>query len=227
MAMETFETIAERAAAHRGGRKALDALLPEVPGDAALARTSDDRLLSLMTKCVFQAGFNWKVIENKWPDFETVFDGFDPRRMAFLNDEQLDEIGRDKRVVRNMQKIITVPNNARFILDVAEEHGSFAKFIADWPGSDIIGLWAVFKKRGARLGGTTAQYFLRFAGKDCFILSRDVALCLKSCGVVSVDAPSSKKDLNAIQDAFNIWHDESGLPYTHLSRIAAMSVGPH
>jgi hypothetical protein len=43
-------------------------------------------------------------------------------------------------------------------------------------------------------------------------------------GVVA-KIPSSKKDMAAVQAAFNQWHDETGRPYTHLSRILAMSMG--
>jgi 3-methyladenine DNA glycosylase Tag len=43
-------------------------------------------------------------------------------------------------------------------------------------------------------------------------------------GVVD-KAPISKKDLAAVQAAFNRWHQETGRPYAHLSRILAMSVG--
>ena len=42
-----------------------------------LAAIPDDRWLSCLAKCVFQAGFNWKVVDSMWPGFETVFDGFD------------------------------------------------------------------------------------------------------------------------------------------------------
>lgn len=161
----------------------------------------------------------------QWDGFEEVFHGFDPRRNAFLNDEELDEIGRDTRIVRNMQKIVSVPANARFILDIAEEHGSFGKFVAGWPSSDLVGLWTVLKKRASRLGGNSGQYFLRFVGKDAFILARDTVACLKGAGVISTDTPTSARDLAAIQAAFNAWHEETGLPYGHLSRIASASIG--
>lgn len=223
--MEAFATIRQRALANKGGEDALAALLPEAKSARQLAATGDDRYLALMTKCVFQAGFNWKVIENKWDGFETVFHGFEPRRNAFLNDDELDEIGRDKRIVRNMQKILSVPANARFVLDIAGEHGGFGTFLAGWPSSDLVSLWTVLKKRGARLGGNTGQYFLRFAGKDSFILARDVVACLRQAGAISTDRPSSARDLAAVQAAFNAWHEETGLPYGHLSRIASASIG--
>jgi 3-methyladenine DNA glycosylase Tag len=222
--MTAFEEIRNRALANKGGKAALDALMPQHKTAKQLVAVGDDRYLSQMTRCVFQAGFNWKVIENKWDGFEEVFHRFDPARCAFLNDEELEAIGRDKRVVRNMQKIVSVPANARFILDIAKEHGSFGKFVAGWPSSDLVGLWAVLKKRATRLGGNSGQYFLRFVGKDAFILARDTVACLKGAGVVSTDNPTSARDLAAVQAAFNAWHEETGLPYGHLSRIASASI---
>jgi len=223
--MVPFEEIRQRALAGKGGQAALEALMPAHKTPRQLAALGDDRYLAQMTRCVFQAGFNWKVIENKWDGFEESFNGFDPRRNAFLNDEELDALGRDKRIVRNMRRIVSVPANARFILDIAEEHGSFGKFIADWPASDLVGLWAVLKKRATRLGGNSGQYFLRFVGKDAFILSRDVVACLKGAGIIVTDNPTSARDHAAIQAAFNAWHEETGLPYGHLSRISSASIG--
>ena len=80
-------------------------------------------------------------------------------------------------------------------------------------------------KRGARLGGRSGQYFLRFIGKDCFVTSADVVACLRDAGLDISENPTSKKDLKKIQDQFNAWAEETGLPLTHLSRICAMSIG--
>ena len=80
-------------------------------------------------------------------------------------------------------------------------------------------------KRGARLGGRTGQYFLRFVGWDAFITSTDMVACLRDAGLDIAEVPTSKKDLKKIQDQFNAWAEETGLPRTHLSRICAMSVG--
>ena len=48
---------------------------------------------------------------------------------------------------------------------------------------------------------------------------------LQASGVEIADQPTSKRDLQRAQDAFNQWHQETGLPYTALSRIAGMSIG--
>ena len=114
---------------------------------------------------------------------------------------------------------------ARFVADIAREHGSFGKFLAQWPVSDQVGLLDLLGKRGARLGGRSGQYFLRFIGKDCFVTSADAVACLRDAGLDISESPTSKKDLKKIQDQFNAWAEETGLPLTHLSRICAMSIG--
>ena len=178
-----------------------------------------------MTKCINQAGFSWKVIENKWPEFEVAFFGFDLRKLGLLSAEQWEAYASDRRVVRNWQKIKALQENVFFVQEESRKHGSFGTFIADWPPSDQIGLMAYMKKHGSRLGGQSALWFLRNTGKDCFILSRDVMVTLRGGGLDIAEQPSSQRDLRQVQAQFNKWHEETGLPYSHLSRIAACSVG--
>jgi 3-methyladenine DNA glycosylase Tag len=167
----------------------------------------------------------WSVIENKWPGFEAAFLGFDPKRLLFQSEDFWHELTRDTRIVRNGAKIMAVRDNARFVSDIAKEHDSFGKFLAAWPATDQVGLLELLAKRGARLGGATGQYLLRFIGKDSFVLSRDVVACLRDAGLDIAETPTSKKDLRKVQDQFNAWHKQSGLPILHLSRICAMSIG--
>ena len=223
--MRTFDEILAIAADRKGGPDALEALLSKpLPADE-LAAIPDDRWLSMMAKCLFQAGFHWKVIEAKWPGFEIALEGFDPPRVAFYGDEEIDRLLSDKGIVRNGAKILAVIENARFLADLAAEHGSAAKFFAEWPADDFIGLMDVLAKRGSRLGGATGQRVMRWMGKESFILSQDVCARLIAEGVVA-KAPTSKRDLAAVQAAFNSWKDQSGRSLTEISRVLSMSVGP-
>lgn len=132
--------------------------------------------------------------------------------------------------MRNGVKIMAVQENARFVMEEAERRGGFGKFLAQWPAADQIGLLAYLKKHACRLGGNTAMYFLRHVGKDGFILSRDVVARLRASGLEIRENPASKMELKLIQEAFNAWHEQSGLCYTHLSQIAGYSIGenhPH
>jgi 3-methyladenine DNA glycosylase Tag len=73
--MRDFDEIWARAAERKGGDAALEALANEYPPKTPtqLAAISDDRWLAEMTRGVFRAGFNWQVIDNKWPGFEAAF----------------------------------------------------------------------------------------------------------------------------------------------------------
>ena len=223
--MKKFTQIQERAELRKGGATALKKLLPQVATKKKLAAKGDDRYLAMMTKCINQAGFSWKVIERKWPEFEEAFFGFDPFKLGLLAPEQWEAYTSDRRVVRNWQKIKALQENVFFIQQTARECGSFGNFLGRWPESDQIGLMAHLKQHGSRLGGQSALWFLRRVGKDCFVLTRDVVVTLKSVGLDIAEQPSSKRDLKKVQDQFNAWHEETGLPYSHLSRIVACSVG--
>jgi 3-methyladenine DNA glycosylase Tag len=220
-----FKRIRERAAKRKGGEKVLASLLPKQPNNKALAKLADDRVLSEMAARVFSAGFVWSVIDKKWPSFEEAFLGFNPKRLLFQPAEFWEKLATDKRIVRNPQKIKSVRDNAKFVSDIAKEHGSFGKFLANWPADDQAGLLEVFAKRGSRLGGFSGQYLLRFIGWDAFVLSGDVLLCLRDSGVPLSATGTSKKDLRAAQAQLNAWAKDSGLPVTHVSRICALSIG--
>ncbi|MBS9718046.1 DNA-3-methyladenine glycosylase I [Pseudohalocynthiibacter aestuariivivens] len=222
--MRSFDEIFAIAADRKGGPDALEALLSKPQTAEALAAIPDDRWLAKLTQMVFSAGFNWKVIEAKWPGFEEAFKGFDVGRCAFMDDEWFDSLLTDTRIVRNGTKIKSVPENAAFLLELQKEHGSAARVLADWPSEDYIGLLSMLKSRGSRLGGSTAQYFLRFMGKDSFVLSADVVARLVAEDVVD-KTPTSKKALAATQAAFNEWAAQSGRSLTEISRVLAMSVG--
>ena len=220
-----FKTVRARAEKRKGGPGALQKLLPPKPDPGALAKLTDDRALAEMTKRVFSAGFAWSVIEAKSDGFEKAFLGFAPGTLMFQPDDYWDGLLRDTRIVRNGAKIHSVRENAAFVQGLAKEHGSFGKFLAAWPSSDEVGLLDLLAKRGNRLGGNTGQMFLRFVGFDGFVTSQDVVACLRDAGLDIGPDAKSKSDLAKVQAQFNAWAEESGLPYVHLSRICALSIG--
>ncbi|MEM7406312.1 MAG: DNA-3-methyladenine glycosylase I [Pseudomonadota bacterium] len=223
--MKAFNVIWERAAGRKGGDAALRAQLPGVMSAAELAARADAVYLAEMTRCIFQSGFAWKVINAKWPGFEEAFLAFDPVKLNALSEDAWVAFKSDSRIVRNGPKIKTVRENASMVQAVSIEHDGFGRFLSDWPSGELVGLLAELKRRGSRLGGVTGQRFLQSVGRDCFALSKDVVACLHDAGVTCADQPSSKRDLAAIQDAFNTWHDETKLPYRHLSAVMARSIG--
>lgn len=219
-----FQKVFDRAAKRKGGAAELEKLLTKPKSRAALKKIPDDRWLAMFSRVIFATGLNWRVVENKWEGIEAAYEGFDVGRMAMMSDDDLDRLLNDARVIRQAAKILSVRDNAVFLQELTREHGSAAKFFADWPGEDFIGLVAVMKERGSRLGGTTAQYALRRLGVDSILFSKHVGAALVREGVVD-KPPTSKKALAASQEAFNQWRSESGRPLTQISQVLAMSVG--
>lgn len=223
--MRRFADILALTTKRKGGAAALKDILATTASrsPAEIALIPDDRILAEMTRRIFYAGFSSKVIDNKWPAFEKGFDGFDPNACAFMSEEHFDKLMQDRGIVRNGAKIHSVQINARFLLDLKAEHGSSARFFADWPDADYVGLLDVLKKRASHLGGDAAGRFLRAIGKPAFITTPDVVAALIREGIVD-RTPSSKRDLAAVQAAFNQWSNESDRDLTAISRILAMSV---
>ncbi len=220
----SFDQLYAIAAGRHGGPQALESLLPVPKSRDALAAIPDDRWLSEMTRRVFQAGFNWSVVDTKWPGFEAAFEGFEVNRCAMLNDDDLDRLLADPRVVRNGAKIRSVRENAGFLADLAAAHGSAARVFADWPSETFADLLELLKTRGARLGGLTGGLAMRSLGKDSFLLSTDVVAALKREGVID-GPPGSRRAGLAIQAAFNAWMAESGRGLSQISRVLALTVG--
>lgn len=222
--MNSFDTIRALARQHHPD---LDTRLAAHDGPKspdALRAVPDDRWLAQMTRCVFQAGFVWKVIEAKWDGFEAAFEGFDPNRISFFSDDDIARLVSDERIVRNGQKITATVENARIVADLSAEHGGFGNFMAQWPRDDQAGLLALFKARGSRLSGMTGQYFLRFSGWDAWILSGDVGAALVREGVV--DKPlTSKSAISKSAAAIAAWAKEGRCSQSEVSRVLALSVG--
>jgi 3-methyladenine DNA glycosylase Tag len=222
--LESFQKIYQRACERKGGPQILAAGLDKPLSNKVLSNIGDDRFLAEFSKKVFQSGFVWRVVRNKWPDFERVFFEFKIEKILLIPDEMLEQKATDPSIIRNYTKVRTIRDNAIMIDSVAREHGSFAKFVADWPSEDIIGLWAYLKKNGTRLGGNTGPYGLRTMGKDTFLLTNDVVGYFTKRNIIS-GSHQSKRSLTAIQDSFNELQQQSGRSLQELSMIISKSVG--
>jgi len=222
MAASSFAPILD-AARTRLGAAALEARLTKPRSAAELKATTDDRYLSQMELRIFRAGLKHSLVDAKWPAFEDVFDGFEPRRVRAMSDEALEALLGDRRLIRHWGKLKSVRDNAAAMIEVAEEHGSFGAWLAGWPGTDIVGLWEALAKRFSQMGGNSGPSFLRMVGKDTFVLTHSVTAALKRWGAADT-LPKNRKDRAAVQSHFNAWADETGWPLCQLSLILAASV---
>jgi len=203
----------------------LEAMLGAPPLEReALRALPDDRVFSVMTRRIFRAGLRHALVDAKWPAFEQAFYRFNPEAVQEMSDEALEALMQNDQIIRHFGKIKSTRDNAVMMVDLAQEYGSVAGMIADWPEEDMVGLWTLLKKRGKQLGGNSAAYFLRMLGKDTFMLTDDVVTALKAQGVID-RKPTSQRDLKQVQQVFNQWREQSGTPLCQISRLLAHSIG--
>ncbi len=101
--------------------------MPERPGFEIPPRVTpadDNGYFEQMTKAIFQAGFSWQVVNNKWPDFQKAFDGFDVDRVAAYGPEDVDRLLSDAGIVRNGRKI-----EATIAMSLAPSRGIYARWM--------------------------------------------------------------------------------------------------
>ena len=219
-----FDEILNIAISATGSREILSERLPRPLSSGNLQEIKDDRFLSMISRCIFRAGFVWKVVDKKWPNFEKTFLNFNPLAVAYLSDDRIEEIATDKSIIRNFTKILATRTNAAYVIEKQYEHESFSKYIADWPEHKIVNLWFEMKRDGSRLGGMTGPMILRSMGKDTFLPTIDVIDALRKYGFVKTHSNGSKKDLERVQGIFNLLREESNLSLSQISKVLALSV---
>lgn len=127
---------------------------------------NDDGYFEQMSRSVFLAGLNWRVIEKKWPDINRLFDNFSIDAVAQFNDEDIDRLLKDEGMIRSAKKITAVVANAQTMQKVKQEFGSFATYLQVVKAKSEEALLKDLHKRFAFLGESTAVIFLFSVGEE-------------------------------------------------------------
>ncbi len=157
----------------------------------------DIKLFEMLTLESFQSGLSWITILKKREDFRIAFDGFDPEKVAKYDENKIEELVSNEKIIRHRGKIVAAINNAKVFLELQRKYGSFDKFIWGYVGNKpIVGGWNSIdevpsttdisykiskdlKKMGFKfLGATTVYAFMQATGiandhtKDCYLYNK-------------------------------------------------------
>src|SRR5437660_6510899 len=155
----------------------------------------DDRtLFEFLTLEGAQAGLSWMTILRKREGYRRSFAGFDPEAVARFTDADVDRLLADASIVRNRAKITSAIANARALLAVRAERGSFAEHLWSFvdgralqPGRDALSdlpaetpearaISRDLKRRGFGFVGPTIMYSLMQA---CGLVNDHVTGCFR------------------------------------------------
>jgi DNA-3-methyladenine glycosylase I len=153
----------------------------------------DQRLFEFLILEGAQAGLSWDTILNKRANYRAAFDSFDPALVSRYGPEKTKELLGNPGIVRNRLKIASAIQNARAVLEVQKEFGTFDRYVWQWVGGEPRhNAWGAkgqvpaktaqsdslskdLKKRGFNFVGSTICYaFMQAVGMvndhlvDCF-----------------------------------------------------------
>ena len=94
----------------------------------------DGRLFEFLILEGAQAGLSWETILNKRENYRAAFDGFEPGQVARYDGRKVAKLLRNPGIVRNRLKVNSAVRNARALLRVQEEFGSFDRYLWQFVG---------------------------------------------------------------------------------------------
>ena len=99
----------------------------------------DDRKLfeSLILSGV-QAGLSWQTVLNKRGNYRNALDSFDIRKIARYDEKNIQRLLSDPGIIRNRLKITATVKNARQVLEIQKEFGSFDNYIWQFVGGKPV-----------------------------------------------------------------------------------------
>jgi DNA-3-methyladenine glycosylase I len=140
---------------------------------------NDDELFGRLVLEINQAGLNWEIILKKEEAFRDSFDQFSIQKVAHYSEEDRQRLLSNPAIIRNKLKINAAIENARRIILLQQEFGSFDKWLALNHPKTLEEWTKLFKKTFLFTGGEIVNEFLMSIGylpgshdKECPIFKK-------------------------------------------------------
>jgi DNA-3-methyladenine glycosylase I len=124
----------------------------------------DDALFERLLLEINQAGLSWLTVLKKRGAFRAAYDSFAIERVAAYEDDDRARLLADPGIVRNRLKIDAAIQNARTLLSIRSEHGSFAGWLDEHHPLSKPDWVRVFKRTFRFTGGEITGEFLMSTG---------------------------------------------------------------
>lgn len=103
----------------------------------------DHKLFELLMLEGQQAGLSWETVLKKRKNYSAAFYDFAVEKVADMSDESLEFLCANPGLIRNRKKIFAIRQNAKVILTIQKNFGSFKEYIWDYvQGNPILGRWS-------------------------------------------------------------------------------------
>ena len=89
----------------------------------------DNELFARLMLEINQAGLSWETILKKEENFRNAYHNFDIKKVAKYNEKERGRLMNDAGIIRNRLKINAAIENAKAIIELQKEFGSFKKWL--------------------------------------------------------------------------------------------------
>ncbi len=124
----------------------------------------DSALFERLILEINQAGLSWLTILKKRAGFRAAYAGFDVARVAAFGDHDRARLLQDSSIIRNRLKIEAAITNARVVMQLALQYGSFAQWLDATHPADLETWKKLFKQTFVFTGGEIVREFLLSTG---------------------------------------------------------------
>lgn len=139
----------------------------------------DNLLFERLVLEINQAGLSWITILKKADNFRRAYDGFDLKTVAGYGESERERLLSDAGIIRNKLKVNAAIENARRILELKEEFGSFKGWLDAYHPRTKDEWVKLFKQNFKFVGGEIVNEFLMSTGylpgahdEDCPVFSK-------------------------------------------------------
>ena len=157
-----------------------------------ISNQDDNYLFEMLILESFQAGLSWECVLNKRNDFRTSYDNFNIDKIINYDENKINELLTNNKIIRNKLKIKASINNAKIFKDIQKEYGSFYNYLLTFTKNKI--LYEIDKttndlsdsiskdliKRGMKFVGSTIIYsylqaigFIYSHDEECFMYKKE------------------------------------------------------
>ena len=126
--------------------------------------TDDRALFERLSLEIFQAGLSWLIILKKRPTLVAAFHNFDPDIIANYDDSEIARLLADAGIIRNRRKIGAVIENAKRLILLQQEYGTFYAWILAHHPQDKAQWVKLFRQTFVFMGGEVVNEFLMSMG---------------------------------------------------------------
>ena len=125
---------------------------------------SDNELFGRLLLEINQAGLSWNTILNKQQNFRKTYSDFSIQKVANYKNKEVKRLLNDTGIIRNKLKVNAVIYNARQIVILKNEYGSFKSWLDENHPLKLKDWVTLFKKTFKFTGGEITNEFLKSTG---------------------------------------------------------------